>query len=180
MPASRHTHRRTTAIAARAAAGFACIAVLATGCSTESLLEEGVERAIEEGASGDADVEFDSDGSISVENEDGSFQVGGGDLPEGFPDDVPLVEGEVLTSSRFVEGEETAWSVTLVVEGAASSAFAAAHDELTSAGYDESQSVDSGSIRSATLDNGDFRVNLTALEGPDGATLSYTVTSTTP
>ncbi len=168
-------NRRTV----RLAVGLACATILAAGCSADSLIEEGVERAVEQGASGEADVEFDDEGRISVEHEDGSFQVGGGDLPDGFPDDVPLVEGTVLTSSRFTEGEDTVWSVTLTVDGDAADAFAAARDELTAAGYDETQSVDSDSFRSATLESADLQVNLTALEGPDGATVSYSVTTAT-
>lgn len=70
-----HTRRTLTIVAA----GVSLLAF--TGCSSiverasEKIVEEGVERAVEADTGEDVDVDFDSDGSFSIETEDGSFSV---------------------------------------------------------------------------------------------------------
>lgn len=167
--------RRTTHLVA----GLACAAAL-TACGIDQLAEEGLERAIEEGASGEVDVDFDDEGGISVDSSDGSFQVGSRELPEGFPaDEVPMIDGEILASSRIAENDEEVWSVTLLAGSSVDDAFTEARDGLTGAGFEETHAVDTNAYRSATLEGDDFRVQLTAAEGSDGTSLSYMVFSGT-
>lgn len=59
-------------------------------------------------------VEIDDDG-IRFGNEDGEFEVSGGDreLSQDFPTEVPIYEpAELTSSSRMRQGGETVWSAT--------------------------------------------------------------------
>lgn len=59
--------------------------------------EELAEQIIES-QEGVGDVEVDSDsGEVSVETDEGSFTLGGGEVPDGFPVDVPS-GGEIVAS----------------------------------------------------------------------------------
>lgn len=101
-------------------------ALLLTACSTDSLLEsaveEGIERAAE--ASGDdvGDVELDldgEDGTFSIETDDGSLSFGGSsELPEDFPDDLPLPgDFEAQSVQEFSSEGEQVVAVQGTVEG---------------------------------------------------------------
>lgn len=70
-------------------------------------------EAIVENISGE-NVDINSeDGSFSVKSDDGSFTYGTEELPEGFPSNIPLYEGQKLTSSyRSSTDSGNTWSVT--------------------------------------------------------------------
>jgi hypothetical protein len=55
-------------------------------------IEDAIEEAASDAGEGDVNVDFDSDGEeISIEGDDGEqISFGGGDLPDGFPDDIPF------------------------------------------------------------------------------------------
>ena len=94
---------------------IAAASLMLAACSPgEELAEQ-----LLESQDGTADVEIDADsGQISVEGEGedgGSFSIGGGEIPEGFPIDVPSggeiqsvmdTEGEALVAIRYEEGFE--------------------------------------------------------------------------
>jgi len=95
--------------------GVALVALLAvaalTGCSFAA---EQASEAILEGATG-TDVEIDDDGgSVSIETEDGSVDISGGEsaeVPEGFPSDMPLYEGTLLMASTMDTEDGTVYSL---------------------------------------------------------------------
>lgn len=136
---------RTAALAVTVAAGLAATGM--SGCGAEEALaekvaEEGVEAAVGAGNDSDSDVEVDmdgEDGEVRVEGEDGSLVMGADELPEGFPDDVPLPEAdhEVL-SAMEVTGEDGHVQVQLAVGSGTSLADLAEHVEsgLDEAGYE--------------------------------------------
>lgn len=67
-----------------------------TGCGMESLIENQIERNL----GGDAKVNLDN-GAINLQTEQGSLQVGGEiNLPEGFPNDVYIMEGKILSAMQ--------------------------------------------------------------------------------
>ena len=77
------------------------VALTACGAAQEAVSEQLVEQAVGEGV----DVEFGDDGQVaSIETEDGSFEMstGGGEVPEEWPDDVPLFDGGEILSSQVV------------------------------------------------------------------------------
>jgi hypothetical protein len=61
----------------------------------------------------DGEIEIETDGEITVEGEDGgdSFSLGG-DVPDDFPEVVPLPQGGVVvTSTGSGDGPNRSWSV---------------------------------------------------------------------
>ena len=79
----------------RLAVLVAIVALLAAACQAAS--EQLTEQIIEQSAGGDADVDLDLDtGRVSVQTEDGSITVGGGEVPAGFP--VPFPDGGSVQS----------------------------------------------------------------------------------
>lgn len=134
---------RAAALAVTVAAGLAATGM--AGCGAEEALaekvaEEGAEAAVGAGSDGDVEVDMDRDGGeVRVEGEDGSLVMGADELPESFPDDVPLPEAdhEVL-SAMEVTGEEGHVQVQLAVGSGTSLADLAAHVEsgLDEAGYE--------------------------------------------
>ncbi len=105
--------RTRTAVSAAAVA----LSLVAAGCGGDSA-ENLAEKAIEEASGGSADVDIsdgtmkittdtgnvvvsgDQDG-VTVESDEGTFQAGANvKLPDGFPDAVPLPEGELTTAVK--------------------------------------------------------------------------------
>ena len=73
------------------------VALTACGAAQEAVSEQIVEEAAGEGV----DLELGDDGQVaSIETEDGSLEMSaGGEVPEEWPDDVPLFDDGVLGSS---------------------------------------------------------------------------------
>lgn len=101
-----------------AVAALAALTLTGCGLGEKAAQEAGdkiVEKAIESDSNGQ-DVEVDSsDGQVKVETEDGDFTYGVGvDLPEEFPDDVPLPQGDYSVTSAITSGNNV--MVTLSLE----------------------------------------------------------------
>lgn len=78
------------------------LALVAAGCGSaiEGLTEEAIERGLEASGEdvGDVDIDLDEDsGEFRVESDDGTFSVGGGEVPDGLELDLPD-GGEVVSS----------------------------------------------------------------------------------
>src|SRR3990170_3021142 len=68
------------------------VVLAAAGCAkaAEKTVEQAIERQLEEQGSGDVNVDVDEDGgSVSIETDEGSFQMGGGEIPGDFLLPVP-------------------------------------------------------------------------------------------
>ncbi|WP_159619234.1 hypothetical protein [Ruania rhizosphaerae] len=146
-----------------------------TGCS--GLIEGGVERVVEEAAEAEGenvDVDLDSeDGGFVVESDEGSFSVGG-DLPDSFPADVPLIEGEILSASAMESQEGSGWAVQIQAMG--EDAFERAEQSLRDAGFGESEesySMSSGDMEMVGLANDQWQVTLSSITSE--GVVSYTV-----
>ncbi len=91
--------------------GLALLTMTACSSVAENLSERAAEEILEQAAGGEVDLDLDEDGgTVSVSTDDGSFTVGGGDLPDNFPASAPLPDGyTVLTamSGSDDEGSET-------------------------------------------------------------------------
>lgn len=84
---------------------IALLALALTACSSGDIAEQ-----IVEGQEGVEDIEIDEDsGEVSIESDDGSMTIGGGEVPDDFPIDLPG-GGEVIA---VIDAES---SVTLSVE----------------------------------------------------------------
>ena len=91
----------------RVAVLVSVFALVVAGCASAT---EGItEQIIEQSSGGEADVDLDLDsGQVSVETEDGSISIGGGDIPDGFP--VPFPDGGDVQST-FTSDDAAAVSV---------------------------------------------------------------------
>jgi len=78
--------------------GILFFTLFISGCGTKSLVENQMEKNLEKNLGGNAKVDLDN-GVINLQTENGSLQVGGKiNLPEGFPSDVYVMEGEILSA----------------------------------------------------------------------------------
>ena len=82
------------------------MALAVAGCAktAEETLEEAIEQQIEEqGGSGDVSVDLDDDGGISIETDEGSFQIGGNEVPDDFLLPIPAYEEISAVSTQTGE-----------------------------------------------------------------------------
>ena len=120
-------------------AALATIALLLgtalTGCGFAA---EQASEAIVEGSTG-ADVEIDDDGeSVSIETEDGSVEISGGDsatIPDGFPKDVPLYDGALVMSQKFDTEDGVAYNIGIKTDDGANDVAEWYSDEFASEGW---------------------------------------------
>lgn len=88
-----------------AALATALLLLLAACSPGEELAEELAEQALEGEGGGDVEIDTDS-GEVSIESDDGSFTIGGGEIPTDWPVDVPS-GGEVLAVGEDQDGGGT-------------------------------------------------------------------------
>ena len=165
-----------------AAVGAMTGALLLAGCGTiaEQVAEEAVEQAA---GGGELDINAD-DGEISFENEEGSFSLGGdGELPEGFPDELP-VPGDLSVLSSM--GGNSDGDSSFVVNGQVSGDLTATYEDLRGQLEDGGFSVDNESTfssgdqetRSMQFEGNGWRGAVSVATGPEGETVvTYTVQS---
>lgn len=165
-----------------AALGVVTCAFLLASCSPGDLIDRAVEKGVEKGieAATGSEIDIDEDGGqISIATEDGEVSFGSGsELPDGFPDEVPLIDGEITSGMRFSEADSDGYMVGVVVKGAMSDVYAEATGLLEAAGFTESSSVDLGGIRNAIYEpNGAISVGVNFVEEEDEGhiVVSYTV-----
>ncbi|GAA1520668.1 hypothetical protein [Nocardioides humi] len=160
----------------RSTVGIAALlgATLLTGCS-EDLGERLAERAVEEQFGEGAQVDIDADG-VRIEDGEGNSYVSGTGLPVDFPDDIPLVDGRVLSGVAVDDREARGWSVNVEVDDDAQAAFDAAVLLLVEAGFKEQAGLPAG-VLSAQLVNRTWSVVLAVYADPSAqtATVGYTV-----
>src|SRR5690349_1717268 len=73
------------------------------GSPSENAGEKIAEEAMESAGGGDVDVDIDDD-QVTIEGEEGTIKVGTGDVPDSFPDELTIAEGEVISSVDTPEG----------------------------------------------------------------------------
>ncbi|MFM1966590.1 MAG: hypothetical protein RL134_2315 [Actinomycetota bacterium] len=86
---------------ALAAAALAAVLVPVAACGSQQAAEDMVNDAL----SGSASVDMGEDGEVRVDTSDGSFEVGTGEFPEGWPADLTVISGfELVSSASTPEG----------------------------------------------------------------------------
>lgn len=166
------TRRLALAITASALLSLGAL----SGCSADDISEKVGEELVENQLGDGADVDVDTDsGEVSIKDGDGNSYEAGGDLPDDFPDEVPLIEGTVLSAVSVTDQGRGGWSVALTVDGSGDDAYAEAGAELESAGFTKDTEITSGSTTGAWSKD-TFEVLVSAFDNGDGnATVSYTV-----
>lgn len=177
-------HRTSRPRTALAASGALLLLLGATACGADDVAdqaaESAVERAIEDAASSEGvDVDVDTeDGSVTIESSDGTFTSGMGSLPQGFPEDIPVVEGEILQGASSEGNGTTGWVVSVAVDQSPDQAIAEAAAALEGAGYTEGDnSASMEGLSYVQYVGSEWEIILGAADNGEGGTLlSYTVT----
>lgn len=183
-----HRSLTTTALAGAALVFAAC-------GGGDSISENLAEEAIEQAGGGDVDIDsdggsvnidtdegsmsVDEDGNVEIETEDGSFSSSG-DIPEGFPDEVPLPDGLDVGSGAVTDGPEgESYQVAGSVDGDPADVFAELIAQFEDAGFDkesEANNTSGGSFfGNAGFTDGTWTVNVSVTDGVEGEGAAVTL-----
>lgn len=166
--------------------------VLASACGSESLTEKAIEEATgvqvdEDGnvvsiSTDEGSIRVDSSGNVEVVTSDGSQVLSSGqegELPDDFPDDVPVPDAAITSSLASDSDGVRSWIVNLETEDTRGT-----YDEyvatLNDAGFtvDDIVAATAGGVFSAlsSADNGTWTVGIMAADG-SGLTITVTAAS---
>ncbi|HEU4807038.1 MAG TPA: hypothetical protein VFT01_02145 [Homoserinimonas sp.] len=106
----------------------------------------------------------------------GNVDVGGTSVPDDFPAEVPLIEGEVASAFAVGKAPEKIWNVTIKVADA--SALETIKTEMEAAGFtSDLEDAAIGDITGGMYSNGTYSVLVVVAEdGDSGWAAAYTVT----
>lgn len=147
------------------------VAVMLSGCG-----EKAAEKAIETSTGGSVDVDFD-DNSMKINTNAGSLEVGEKvSLPAGFPSDVHVVDGTIVTAMTITEGET--YTVSIQTSKTVNSVKKEYESELASDGWDVTMSlaVEDGFTMSA--EKGDRMVIISIGSEDEGALVVLSTSKT--
>lgn len=166
---------------AAVAVGVVVVGLTGCGAAAEKAAEEATERAVEDATGGSAEVDLDG-GEVQVDTEDGSFSAGSAEIPEEWPDDVPVLDEIVVVSSLF-SADSGAGDITTI-----SGSSALTPEELVDAyrdalpdwelEVDGTQAGDGGTFASVVFVNGERRFTVGAASG-EGADTAVNLSHTT-
>lgn len=142
--------------------------VVVTACSGGDIAEE-----IIESQEGVGDVEIDEEsGEVSVETDDGNVVIGGGDIPDDFPIDVPA-GGQVL---GVIEQGENA-TVSLVYQESFEQVSGYFSDWIGSSGVEVVNEFESSTPQSVvwTLQDGEQGYSISVADLGDGGGVQVTL-----
>jgi hypothetical protein len=153
--------------------------VLGTGCGAvaDKATERATEEATEEALGGDAQVDVDDDGNVQIESEDGSASYGTGELPDDWPDDIPMPDDTEITAAISSDGTSNISGTSSLSPEEVDAHFADLGWESTS----ESNAELGGTTSYyRTLEDGGRELSVTATEDPtSGDTIIGLVLRTT-
>lgn len=158
-------------------------AFVLASCSPGDLIDRAVEKGVEKGIESATGTEIDIDedgGTISISSEDGEATFGGGaELPDGFPDEIPLIDGEIAGGMRISEGDTDGFVATVNAQGSIGDVYNQVTDRLEGAGFTEQASADMGGMRNVTYEPEGViaALGVNFIEDADAGvvTVSYTV-----
>ncbi len=160
------------------------VLVLASGCFgqniAEKIAEEAIEKAIESDSGENVDIDFD-DGEITIESDDGEVSIGmGSDLPDNFPDNVPVYPDMEIISSWFVtEDDKDSYSINGLTEDAGSDVFAWYKESLSGWEIENEFSASGDDMKTSSLSakSGGLVVVIMVVETEDeGTSIMLSVT----
>lgn len=176
-----------TSMALRRIAIIGALALATTACG--SITERVTEGVLERAAGGDVDIDLDGDdgGSITIETSEGTARIGaGGNLPDSFPDDVPLPSADYQVAQSFEQStnDGVGIQVSLGVKAAADDIADELEKAFADGGWEnESTSRSSGDGFTQVIlgfSKGDMRVMVMIMSDDGEETIvSYTVNTDT-
>ena len=157
------TKVRNVVVVALLAAGLGL-----TGCGSDS-------KTVKTADGSKVTVKKDGEG-LTVKNDQGEFSVGQG-LPDGFPkDEVPLVDGKVLSASKGADGTRFVWSVLIQVDSSVDDAAASAKSKLEGAGFTAGEnSMTMGEMSVNEYNSSKYKVSVTVVKNDEGTVVTYAI-----
>jgi hypothetical protein len=163
-------------IGMRRAAGAAVLVALAglvSACGGDDAGEKAgekiAEKALEDAGTAGADVDIDGD-NVTIESDEGTVKVGTGDVPESFPSDLSIPDGDITASVDSPQGA----MLTIDVEDPAA-AFDEAVADLEANGWTRVMVTDAEGTKMAQYSKGTDSATLLADEA--SGQLTYTIGS---
>lgn len=157
----------------------------ACGGDDSNAQEAAVEEIIEQASGGSVDIEIDEDGNVAnIETEDGSLNIGSGELPAEWPADVPVYEGgQIMTNQSMESNGERFLIVGYQTTEPAGDAVAGFKSALVAAGFtieaDGATTDGAGAgLWTLTASRGQYIVTASGVGSPDEPTqlqLSLTI-----
>ena len=149
-----------------------------SGCKgTEESVETAIEEAIES-EGGDAEVDI-SEGETTITTDEGEMTIGqGSDLPDGFPDVIPVYANLVITTSwKTTENGLDAFSVAASSNDSGSTIFDWYMSQL--GGWQNinefTSESDGQTLSSISADNGTYTLIVTIIETEEGTMVTVSV-----
>lgn len=145
------------------------------GCS-RGITERASERALEQAAGGNADVDVNN-GQVSMNVNGTSWQAGTNvSLPNNFPSDVYVIDGTIL--SAFTNTGEQAYAVSIQTTASVADVATKYRQQLTDRGWTITATGTYGPMENivATKDNRKLGVVVTAGDGDANATVTLSET----
>ena len=148
--------------------GVFVLMFITTGCGVDNLVENKMERDLQKQLGGDVDIDMDN-GEINIQTEDGSFQAGGNvKIPEDFPEDVYVVEGELISAMKNVVGVGT--QVMISTDKSISEVAELYNGKLVEEDWDIQVSMNLGEGAMLSAVKGERQVSVSVNEGEDSKT----------
>jgi len=160
------------------------VLVLASGCFgqniADKIAEEAIEKAIESDSGENVDIDFD-DGEMTIESDDGEVSIGmGSDLPDNFPDNVPVYpDMEIISSWSVTEDDKDSYSINGLTEDAGDDVFAWYKESLSGWEIENEFSASGDDMKTSSLSakSGGLVVVIMVVETEDeGTSIMLSVT----
>ena len=121
------------------------------------------------------------DGDITIETTDGTVKSStDAKLPEGFPADVPLIDGTIINAVSITESDQRGWTVMITTDASPADAAAEVKAQLTAAGFTVNGTTDAGQMVQLILESSSYQILAGVSNyGESETSVSYTVVPTT-
>jgi len=121
----------------------------------ERITEEAIEKAIEGESGGNVEIDISGgeEGKVSISSEDGEITLGSGaELPEGFPENVPVYgDMEIASSYKNTEDDKIFYSITAESAKSVEEIFEWYKDELSGWSIENESKLDATSGKNYSL-----------------------------
>ena len=132
------------------------VLVFAGGCLgqkiSEKITEEVIEKAIESEGGENVDIDLD-DGEMTIESDDGEVNISmGADLPDNFPDNVPVYpDMEIISSWAVTEDDKDSYSINGLTDDAGDDVFAWYKSKLSGWDIENEFSASGDDVKTSSL-----------------------------
>lgn len=154
---------------------FAFLVVL-VGCSSPG--EKMMEKSIEDSTGGEAEVDTDADGSMRIETEEGTFNMGGGtELPADWPADAavfPEAQIQYTATVNPATGEPGA-VVMLLTEESMEDVLAYYSDQLPADGWAMQGTMQGGGVAILSATKGERTLSLSVSASGEQTSITLAV-----